>query len=257
MLILNWRELVYMLLLLLILVVGKALTIVCWSDGIDFFIPFLFLNHRNGFFSLPSHSQIFGMELSIPVSNLVKVIPSKCTCFESRFWRAQWTSIRSIEREADECFPTKSWPSGILPWPRSLRPSSSALYCMQAVHTKQCLVSTLNTSSAPCTLHNIHTICSALHRKTRDYITLHCMQAPALQRRTTRLRLVGFHTTTQSGFPLRPPDSPLLTFTHLQRSAADRLFRHSLSLGSRLFFFVTPIWDFPPWDCCSFLFVFL
>ena len=78
-----------MLLLLLILVGGKALTIVWWSNGIDFFIPFLFLNHRNGFFSLPSHSQIFGMELSIPVSNLVKVIPSKCTCFESLFWRAQ------------------------------------------------------------------------------------------------------------------------------------------------------------------------
>ena len=63
-----------MLLLLLILVVGKALTIVWWSNGIDFFIPFLFLNHRNGFFSLPSPSQILGMELPIPV----KVIPSKC-----------------------------------------------------------------------------------------------------------------------------------------------------------------------------------
>ena len=57
--------LVYMLLLLLILVVVKALTIVWWSDGIDFFIPFLFLNHRNGFFSLPSPSQILEMELSI------------------------------------------------------------------------------------------------------------------------------------------------------------------------------------------------
>ena len=41
------------------LVLGKALTIVWWSHGIDFFIPFLFQNLRNGFFSLPSPSQIF------------------------------------------------------------------------------------------------------------------------------------------------------------------------------------------------------
>ena len=97
---------------------------------------------------------------------------------------------------------------------------------MQAVHTKQCLVSTLNTSSAPCTLHNIHTICSALHRKTRDYITLHCMQAPALQRRTTRLRLVEFHTTTQSGFPHRPPDSPLLTCSDRRRITSSATVFH-------------------------------
>ena len=74
--------------------------------------------------------------------------------FESFFLRGQSTSIRSIEREADECFPTKSWPSGILPRPRSLRPaSSSALYCMQAVPTEQCLESTLSTLCAPRTLH--------------------------------------------------------------------------------------------------------
>ena len=74
--------------------------------------------------------------------------------FESFFLRGQSTSIRSIEREADECFPTKSWPSGILPRPRSLRPaSSSALDCMQAVPTEQCLESTLSTLCAPRTLH--------------------------------------------------------------------------------------------------------
>ena len=46
------------------------------------------------------------------------------------------------------------------------------------------------------------------------------MQAAALQRRTSRLRLVGLHTTTQSGFPHRPPDSPdspLLTCSDRRR----------------------------------------
>ena len=32
---------------------GKALTIVWWSDGIDFLIPFLFPNFRKGFFPSP------------------------------------------------------------------------------------------------------------------------------------------------------------------------------------------------------------
>ena len=74
-----------------------------------------------------------------------------------------------------------------------------------------------------------YTPCSALHRKTRDYITLNAMQAPALQRRTTRLRLVGLHTTTQSGFPHRPPDSPdspLLTCSDRRRITSSATVFH-------------------------------
>ena len=85
---------------------------------------------------------------------------------------------------------------------------------MQAVHTKQCLASTLSTLCAPCTLHNIHT----MQRTTSQDTRLH--HTTLWQRRTTRLRLVGFHTTTQSGFPHRPPDSPdspLLTCSDRRR----------------------------------------
>ena len=142
--------------------------------------------------------------------------------FESFFLRGQSTSIRSIEREADECFPTKSWPSGILPRPRSLRPSSSALYCMQAC----------------CTMHNIHTVQCTTSQDTRlHHTTLYAGTSAAAENHQVAAGWAPHNHTVRI-----PSQAAWLTFTHLQRSAADHSFRHSLSLGLFTFGGFSSLW---------------